>query len=281
MRRLRWHGRGADGAIAELGYNSQLPTGSAAVLTEKLTLDTGWTQRRRAIAAAYDAALADGEQVVPIGVVAGRDSVRSKYAVRCPDRDALADALRADGIPTLIHYPIALPDHPLFGPEPSGGPWPRARAAAGEVLSLPIHAMLSDTEVERVSDGLRRFRRAYGSRTARPTSPDSRATPASPSRRWATSRTRRSGAAPRVGGEPPIAIAPNIPARSTAPMSDWIACGPSHAIHGRCRKPVGDSDLRLHRREDLLLAPRAGEVVLASGCRGSRASGRAPAPACR
>ncbi len=159
VRRLRWHGRGADGAIAELGYNSQLPTGSAAVLTEKLTLDTGWTQRRRAIAAAYDAALADGEQVVPIGVVAGRDSVRSKYAVRCADRDALADALRADGIPTLIHYPIALPDHPLFGPEPSGGPWPRARAAAGEVLSLPIHAMLSDTEVERVSDGLRRFRR--------------------------------------------------------------------------------------------------------------------------
>jgi dTDP-4-amino-4,6-dideoxygalactose transaminase len=158
VRRLRWHGRGTDGRIAELGYNSQLPTASAAVLTGKLTLDAQWTARRREIAAAYDAALGDGGSAVPIGVVAGRESVRSKYVVRCAggSRDALAEALRAGGVPTLVHYPVALPDHPLFGASPAGGEWPRARAATSEVLSLPIHAMLEDDEVERVADVLRR-----------------------------------------------------------------------------------------------------------------------------
>jgi dTDP-4-amino-4,6-dideoxygalactose transaminase len=158
VRRLRWHGRGADGLIAELGYNSQLPSGSAAVLSDKLELDRKWTARRRAIAAAYDSALADASGARPIGAVTGREHVYSKYVVRCGGRPAQRDALRerlsAEGIPTLVHYALALPDQPLFAGGPPGD-WPRARAAAGEVLSLPIHAMLSDVDVERVCAVLR------------------------------------------------------------------------------------------------------------------------------
>ena len=59
LRRLRWHGRDEAGRHVELGYNSQLPTASAAVLHDKLVRDdAAWTQRRRAIAARYDEALA-------------------------------------------------------------------------------------------------------------------------------------------------------------------------------------------------------------------------------
>jgi UDP-2-acetamido-2-deoxy-ribo-hexuluronate aminotransferase len=153
VRRLRWHGRGSDGRIAELGYNSQLPSGSAAVLADKLTLDAQWTARRQAIAAAYDDALA-ASAARPVGVAAGREHVRSKYVVRSGDRDGVRERLGAAGVPTLVHYPVALPDQPLFGQAPPGD-WPHARRAAGELLSLPIHAMLTDVEVAHVADSVR------------------------------------------------------------------------------------------------------------------------------
>ena len=81
VRRLRWHGRDAAGQFAALGYNSQLPTASAAVLLRKLDLDPGWTDRRRAIAVQYDAALA-GTPARPIGTLPRREHVFHKYVVR-------------------------------------------------------------------------------------------------------------------------------------------------------------------------------------------------------
>ncbi len=92
LRRLRWHGRDAQGRFAELGYNSQLPTASAAALLVKLGLDQAWTERRRAIATAYDAALA-GTAAHPMPVVPGASHVFHKYVVRVPA--ARRDGLRA------------------------------------------------------------------------------------------------------------------------------------------------------------------------------------------
>ncbi|MDA0180040.1 aminotransferase class I/II-fold pyridoxal phosphate-dependent enzyme [Solirubrobacter phytolaccae] len=153
LRRLRWHGRDEDGRFATLGYNSQLPSASAAVLHDKLAYDVTWTARRRAIAAAYDEALAHTEHR-PVGVAPGRDHVFHKYVLRTPDRAALADTLAAAGIPTRIHYDRPLYREPVFG----GGAHdcPAAEAACREVLSLPIHAYLSDAEVEHVTAALRK-----------------------------------------------------------------------------------------------------------------------------
>jgi dTDP-4-amino-4,6-dideoxygalactose transaminase len=150
LRRLRWHGRDGSGAYVELGFNSQLPSASAAVLLDKLGLDAGWTRRRRAIAARYDAAL-EGREHPPVGVAPGRTHVFQKYVVRGPGRDELRERLRAAGVPTLVHYPVALNRHPVFA---GAAPCPRAEAACAEVLSLPIHAYLADDEVARVCAAL-------------------------------------------------------------------------------------------------------------------------------
>lgn len=152
VRRLRWHGRGSDGRHAELGFNSQLPSASAAVLSSKLRRDPEWTERRRAVAAAYDQALA-GTSHTPVGVAPGREHVFHKYVVRTADRDALRERLAAENVPTLIHYASPLPAQPMFA-SPAGGPWPAAEAHCATALSLPIHAYLTDAEVEHICAAL-------------------------------------------------------------------------------------------------------------------------------
>ncbi|RKQ90247.1 perosamine synthetase [Solirubrobacter pauli] len=151
LRRLRWHGRDDAGRFATLGHNSQLPTAAAAVLHAKLASDARWTERRRAIAAAYDAALA-GTPHRPVGVAPGRDHVFHKYVLRTPDRTALAAALAAAGVPTRVHYDRPLYREPVFGHR--GRACPAAETACREVLSLPIHAYLTDAEVELVTTTL-------------------------------------------------------------------------------------------------------------------------------
>ncbi len=154
LRRLRWHGRAHDGRHVELGYNSQLPTASAAILLDKLVHDDrDWTARRRAIAARYDDALADTPHH-PVGVAPGRTHVFHKYVVRSPARDALRDHLHGNGVTTLVHYAAPLARQPMFDRRCREAPCPNAERACGEVVSLPIHAQLTDAEVERVCAAL-------------------------------------------------------------------------------------------------------------------------------
>jgi dTDP-4-amino-4,6-dideoxygalactose transaminase len=154
LRRLRWHGRAADGHHSELGYNSQLPTASAAVLHDKLVRDdTAWTERRRAIAARYDEALAPTPHR-PVGIAPGRTHVFHKYVVRSPARDALRDHLGRHGVTTLVHYAAPLARQPMFDGRCREMACPDAERACDEVLSLPIHSQLTDAEVQRVCAAL-------------------------------------------------------------------------------------------------------------------------------
>jgi perosamine synthetase len=152
LRRLRWHGRDASGASSELGFNSQLPSASAAALLVKLGHQPAWTARRQAIAARWTAALT-GTGVAPPTVLPGRSHVFHKYVVRSERRDALRERLAAAGIPTLVHYATGLHRQPVFAPH-DPAPCPAADALAATVLSLPIHAFLTDGEVERVERAL-------------------------------------------------------------------------------------------------------------------------------
>lgn len=149
-RALRLHGRDGDGAFARLGYNSQLPTLAAAVLAIKLSLEPGWRARRRAVAAAYDAALAGVDELaLPCDPPDGEHAY-SKYVVRHPERDRLRSALAQAGVPALVHYPVALHAHPLFAGV-AGGAAARARELSQRVLSLPIHPFLTEQEVAAVA----------------------------------------------------------------------------------------------------------------------------------
>ncbi len=168
-RGLRCHGREGGGPSAMLGYNSRLPTISAAALLIKLSLEPSWRARRTSVADAYDAAVESVEGLTPPGRTVGGEHAYSKYVVRVDggrqDRAALAAALERAGVTTQVHYRLPLHAHPVFADcPPAGGAPPRAAALTERVLSLPMHPFLRDDEVKRVTCALT----AEAPRPARP-----------------------------------------------------------------------------------------------------------------
>ena len=80
------------------------------------------------------------------------------FPVFTPQRDNLAEHLKASGISTGIHYPI--PVHLQSGYRDLGynvGDFPHTEQASNEVLSLPMYAELSSEAVSEVSDVVREF----------------------------------------------------------------------------------------------------------------------------
>jgi UDP-2-acetamido-2-deoxy-ribo-hexuluronate aminotransferase len=64
--------------------------------------------------------------------------------------------MQARGIPTAIHYPMPLHRQPVFAHlELREGRYPRAEAAARRVISLPMHAYLSEEHQEQVVQAVR------------------------------------------------------------------------------------------------------------------------------
>jgi dTDP-4-amino-4,6-dideoxygalactose transaminase len=141
---------------ALVGVNSRLDEVQAAILRVKLTaLDAG-NARRRAIAAAYDAALAGGPIAPPVRR-AGAEHVFHQYVLRCEDRGAVQAALKAQGIGTGVHYPVPVHLQAAYKDRIALGPAGCAETAkaAQEVLSVPMYPELSDAQVERICAALK------------------------------------------------------------------------------------------------------------------------------
>jgi hypothetical protein len=141
---------------AMVGVNSRLDEIQAAILRVKLTaLDDG-NRRRRAIAAAYDAAL-EGGPIAPPHRRRGAEHVFHQYVLRTEDRAAVQAQLKAEGVGTGIHYPVPVHLQPAYQDRTPLGPAGCAETAkaAGEVLSLPMYPELTDAQVERVCAALR------------------------------------------------------------------------------------------------------------------------------
>ena len=141
----------------EPGDNSRLDELQAAILRVKLRRLAADTERRRAIASAYDAALADGP-LPPPWRRPGAAHAFHLYVVETGERDALAAALKGAGIGTNVHYPVPVHLQPAYAGRIALAPGglPATERAAGRVLSLPLFPQMSDAQVERVAAALRR-----------------------------------------------------------------------------------------------------------------------------
>ena len=143
------------------GVHSRLDGLQAAVLNVKLRHLEDWTERRRQNASRYTEALAGTSLVTPRELANVR-SVYHLYVVRVPGgrREALQEHLKARGINTGIHYPIALPylnayRHLQHGPDD----FPNARRIADEILSLPMFPELSSEQIGYVAAAVKEFGR--------------------------------------------------------------------------------------------------------------------------
>ena len=138
------------------GFNSRLDEIQAAVLSAKLkSLDLAGEQRLR-IASSFSQGLAGAPLVLP-SVPAWALPAWHLYVIRHPDRDGLQSRLAAEGIGTLIHYPVPPHLQPAYRELGYGeGDFPVAESIHREVLSLPIWPGMSDAQVARVIDAVRK-----------------------------------------------------------------------------------------------------------------------------
>jgi dTDP-4-amino-4,6-dideoxygalactose transaminase len=84
--------------------------------------------------------------------------VYHQYTVRVEgDRDRFQARLRELGVGTAIHYAVPVHRQPLYRELGYGGvSMPVSEEAADHVLSLPVHPALSDADLDRIVDSVRK-----------------------------------------------------------------------------------------------------------------------------
>jgi dTDP-4-amino-4,6-dideoxygalactose transaminase len=152
IRSIRVHGEGVDKYdAARIGLAARLDTIQAAVLLEKLKIFPQEIVARNQAAERYAAGLA-GVTTVP-RVAKERTSVWAQYTIRLAPgrRDALAAALKQQGVPTAIYYAKPLHRQAAYSGYPiAEGGLAVSESLADEVISLPMHAYLDAATQDRI-----------------------------------------------------------------------------------------------------------------------------------
>ncbi len=165
MERLRAHGITRDASLMtrpsdgpwyyqqlDLGYNYRMTDIQAALGLSQLSRLNMFVERRRDLAAAYDAALKDLPLYLP-GRMKEADSSWHLYVIRLHDearhRQAFED-MRARGIGVNLHYiPVHLqPYYRQFGFGP--GDFPAAEDYYSRAISIPLYPGLTQAQQHQV-----------------------------------------------------------------------------------------------------------------------------------
>jgi dTDP-4-amino-4,6-dideoxygalactose transaminase len=157
LRSVRVHGQGTEKYDnVRLGLTGRLDTLQAAILIEKLKIFEDEIAARNRVADRYFDAL---HNIVTVPRVAhGNVSVWAQYTIRLPrgGREAFADALKAQGIPTAIYYPKSMHQQTAYRHYPvAEGGLPVSERLSQDVISLPMHAYLEPAAQDRVIKAVR------------------------------------------------------------------------------------------------------------------------------
>ena len=159
VRQIANHGGGTnkyDNVI--VGTNSRLDTMQAAILRAKLPHLQQWTDERRERAALYSKLLEGVPGLVTPTEAPGAKSAWHLYTVRTPQRDALIEELKKNGISTAVHYPRPIHLQPAMAPAGGKvGDLPVSENLSHEVVCLPLYPELPLADVERIALVVRTF----------------------------------------------------------------------------------------------------------------------------
>ena len=154
IRSLCIHGKSGEDKYnnIRIGMNSRLDTLQAAVLEVKLDAFAGKELEAVNRAAGWYNARLSGAVKTPV-VLPGFYSSWAQYTIQLPDdgsRDALQQALKAQGIPTMIYYPRGMHQQGAFADLPYALQCPNTEKLCRTVLALPMHPYLEETDVEAI-----------------------------------------------------------------------------------------------------------------------------------
>ncbi|OGA46529.1 MAG: aminotransferase DegT [Betaproteobacteria bacterium RIFCSPLOWO2_12_FULL_62_13] len=145
MREIRVHGESDRYHHRRIGVGGRMDTLQCAVVLAKLERFEWEIDERIRIGRGYDALLAElAPTLKTVAVRPDRSSVYAQYTIITDARDPLQTALRAQGIPTAIHYPVPLHWQRAYRSYGEGAELSVSQTLAARVISLPMYPDLHE-----------------------------------------------------------------------------------------------------------------------------------------
>ncbi|AGA32388.1 DegT/DnrJ/EryC1/StrS family protein [Thioalkalivibrio nitratireducens DSM 14787] len=181
-REIRVHGQSQRYVHTRIGVGGRMDTLQCAIVLAKLDRFDEEITQRQAVARKYHQLLAAEEDVRaktprrqeaadeqnPLSALASlretfrvlpwpledRTSVFAQYTILADDREALQANLNQAGIPTAVHYPVPLNEQPAYAHLCCPDCTPVAQQIAKQVISLPMHPLLTPADQNRIVHAL-------------------------------------------------------------------------------------------------------------------------------
>jgi dTDP-4-amino-4,6-dideoxygalactose transaminase len=138
-----------------IGENSRLDEIQAAFLTAKLKLLDHWNEERNRVAKRYLKNI-NNKNIKTPSFPEDSYSAWHLFVIMTANRDGLRNYLYENGIVTGIHYPIPPHKQKCYS-EFNKMSFPIAEKISNQALSLPMSPLLSDQEVDYISEKINSF----------------------------------------------------------------------------------------------------------------------------
>lgn len=152
IRQIARHGQDRRYHHIRVGVNSRLDTLQAAILLPKLAILDDEMQERQRIAETYTQLLNEAGILTTPFIEAHNMSAWAQYTIQVENRSEVQEKLKAQAIPTAVHYPIPLNKQPAVAD--ANAMLPVGDAVAERVMSLPMYPYLTADAQEKIAEAL-------------------------------------------------------------------------------------------------------------------------------
>ena len=153
LREIRVHGQSQRYVHTRVGVGGRMDTLQCAIVQAKLERFDWEVQMRHETGERYNQLL-DQAGIVRIQQRPDRTSVYAQYTVMVPNREAVQQRLKQQGIPTAVHYPVPLNEQPAYKHLCCRDCTPISQQIAKQVMSLPMSADLSRADQDKIVSAL-------------------------------------------------------------------------------------------------------------------------------
>lgn len=137
-----------------LGYNYRMTDICAAIGIEQLKKIEGFNQKRIENASYMAQKLSDITFITTPKVRENTRHVFHQYTIRVPNRDKVISALLDNGIGHSVFYPVPVNEQKLYKEKGYISDTPVASKVAKEVLSIPIHPLVTNQDINKIAEVL-------------------------------------------------------------------------------------------------------------------------------
>lgn len=148
IRQIARHGQDRRYHHVRVGVNSRLDTLQAAILLPKLEILDSEMQARQRVADTYTKLFNEAGVLTTPFIEAHNSSAWAQYTIQVESRDQVQAKLKAEGVPTAVHYPIPLNKQPAVANADVS--LPVGDTIAERVMSLPMHPYLTVEAQEKI-----------------------------------------------------------------------------------------------------------------------------------